>query len=245
MTTIGRKGWIQLLSAWAAVQLFWLFFFGIYIQEEAQVYIGIANEIASGDFSQSIHYWLYAGYIAPLTLITWLGLPVQIMYVIQLIIGLVALWCFVKILLATGVRKTAIIFGSLLFASSPLFHSWNTHLYTDGFWGNAVVILIYLVQRNSSGTQLQFLFLFAMLIVGCFIRPVGFLMVPIALLHFWLTGVAKYRWLILTGWLIIFSFFVSYALKNGTDFFYPKHNLDLNIICGLPSDLKKYEKPCF
>jgi hypothetical protein len=245
MTTIGRKGWILLFSVWAAVQLFWLLFYGIYTQEEAQVYIGIANEIADGNYSQSIHYWLYAGYIAPLAILSWLGLPVQIMYGVQLILGLLAMWCFVKILCATGVRKSAILLGGILFATSPLFHSWNTYLYTDGFWGNAVVILIYLIQRNSRGTQSQFLFLFAMLIVGCFTRPVGFLMVPIVILHLRNTNAPKSRWLMLTGWLILFSFFVSYALQNGTDFFYPKHNLELNIICGLPSDLKKYETRAF
>ena len=245
MRTIGWKEWILLFSVWSAFQLFWLFFYGIYTQEEAQVYIGIANEIADGIYSQSIHYWLYAGYIAPLAILSWLGLPVQIMYGVQLILGLLAMWCFVKILCATGVRKSAILLGGILFATSPLFHSWNSHLYTDGFWGNVVVIMVFLIQRNSRGTYLQFLFLFAILIVGCFIRPVGFLMVPIVILHLWCTNALKSRWLMLTGWLIIFSFFVGYALNHGTNFFYPKHNLDLNIICGLPSDLKKYENHAY
>lgn len=241
MTTIRRKEWSLLLFVWGTVQLFWLFFYGIYTQEEAQVYIGIANKIAVGDYSHSIHYWLYAGYIAPLTLISWLGLPVQMMYGVQLITGFVAMICFVKILYATGVRKAAILAGGLLFASSPLFHSWNSHLYTDGFWGNVVVILIFLIQRNSRSTRLQFLFLFAMLIVGCFIRPVGFLMVLVAILHLSFIHAAKFRWLMLSGLFIIFSLFVGYALKHGTNFFYPNHNLDLNIVCGLPSDLKKIE----
>ena len=245
MRIIGRKEWILLFSVWIVVQIFWLYFYGIYTQEEAQVYIGIANEIASGNFSHSIHYWLYAAYIVPLTLLAWLGLPLQIMYGLQIITGMAAMWCFVKILCATGVRKAAILLGGILFASSPLFHSWNSHLYTDGFWGNVVVIIIYIIHRNSHGTRQQFLLLIALLIVGCFIRPIGFLMVPIAILHLWFTRAHNYRWLMLSGWLIILSFFVTYALQNGTDFFYPKHNLDLNIICGLPSDLKQYESHAY
>jgi hypothetical protein len=245
MTTPGRKEWILIFSVWLVVQVFWLYFYGIYIKEEAQVYIGIAREIALGNFSHSIHYWLYAVYIAPLTLLYWLGFPLQMMYGLQLLTGIAAMWCFVKILCSTGVRKAAIISGSLLFASSPLFHSWNSHLYTDGFWGNVVVVLIYLIQRNSHGTRAQFLFLFITLIIGCFIRPVGFLIIPIALLHLWITRAPKYRLLLLTVWLLIFSFFINYALQHGTDFFYPKHNLDMNIICGLPSDLKKYEQHAY
>ncbi len=241
MNYLPKKAWLFLVFIWLVVQLFWLYTFGIYIEEEAVVYINIAGRIASGDWQHSVHYWLYAGYIAPMVVIKWVGLSIKWMYLIQLALSFFAFSCFIKILSTFSLSNTAKMAGAFLFATCPFFHSWNSHLYTDGYFGSLVVIALYWITQKFNGSRKAYWSLIILLVFICFIRPVGFLLIPVAIVYAFTRRIKPIRILVPVIWLFAFSFFVVYALQNGKDFFYPGHNLDLNIICGLPSDLQQFE----
>ena len=241
MNLLQKRTWIVLCIVWLVVQLFWLFKFGIYREEEAVVYINIASRIAQGDWNHSIHYWLYAGYISPLVFLKFIGLAFEWMYLVQLTLSFVAFVCFIRLLGLLKISVSAIVIGSLLYATSPIIQAWNSHLYTDGYFGSLVVIALYFISRNPGANFAAFFRLMLLLLFVCFTRPVGFLLIPVAIVYGYTSKVSRRRIYVMASMLLAFSIFVLYALRHGNDFFYPKHNLDLNIICGLPSELKQYE----
>lgn len=226
---------------WFIFQAYWLAKFGIYQNEEAAVYINIAQQIVSGDWSHSIHYWLYSGYIVPLVIIKWMGLPLECMYLLQLALSFIALNLFIDMLKNYCNSSVAVFLGSLLFASCPVFQSWNAYLYTDGFFGSITVIALYAVAGGKPNGKKLSLMAAGILVLACFVRPVGFLLIPIALSNAIVNSFNRGFIAFLSIWFLIFGVFVLFALRNGTDFFYPGHNLELNIICGLSSELKQFE----
>lgn len=241
MQSIGRKGWALLCVVWLITQVVTFLYYGIYLKEEALVYTNIANEIVKGNLDHSVHYLLYAGYIVPMILLKIAGLPFEGMYLLQLALSLVGLFAFVSILNFIKFSKFTILAGGLFFASCPYFHGWNSHLYTDAFFGNIVVIYVYLLLKFGMGKPLQFFLLLLLLVFATIVRPVGFLLAIITLIYLVLFKAKRVRIFIVTTWFIIASLFVNFALNHGKDFFYPNHNLELNVICGLSGNLKVHE----
>jgi hypothetical protein len=241
MQKIGRKEWAVICLAWLITQLATLWFYGIYIKEEAIVYTNIANEVVKGNLDHSVHYLLYAGYILPLVFLKYIGLSFEWMYLLQLALSLTGLIAFVSILKFIKLSNFSIVSGGLLFASCPFFQSWNSHLYSDAFFGNVVVIYTCLLLRFGNGKSIHFILLLFFLIFATFVRPVGFLLAVITLIYLILNRVKWVRIFMVSTWLIFSAIFINFALKQGKDFFYPNHNLELNIICGLSGNLEKYE----
>jgi hypothetical protein len=240
---IGLSKWqrVIIMLVWVITQIVVLLYYGIYTLEEAEVYTNIATNIVNGNFNHSIHYWLYSGYIGILVCLRYLGLPFESMYFIQLAISFTALYCFLKLLARLPIKEISLFVGALIFASSPLFHAWNSHLYTDGFFGSLVVIGLHLIVQNSKGSFFQFSLLFVFLVFVSFVRPVGFLIPILAVTYIWIEKISLRKGLLITFWIVGMLFFIKTSLKQGSNFFYPNHNLELNVICGYPSSIKKHE----
>jgi hypothetical protein len=241
MAGINKWGYVSIVLVWLITQGFILSYFGIYTQEEARVYINIADAIVQGNWNHSIHYWLYSGYIGVLVILRYFGMPYEAMYVLQLLLSFLAVHCFIKLLSGLQISKFAVFAGGLLFASSPLFHAWNSHLYTDGYFGSLVVISLYLINKNAKGTLISFFFLFLLLVYASFVRPVGFLLPFMALLYLFFHKGVFTRILLLSIWVLLIVMITKLSLTRGSNFFYPNHNLELNIICGYPSALNQHE----
>jgi hypothetical protein len=241
MAGVNKWGYLSIVLVWLITQGFIVTYFGIYIQEEARVYINIADAIVQGDWKHSIHYWLYSGYIGVLVILRYFGIPYEAMYVLQLLLSFLAVHFFLKLLEGLQLSKYAVLTGGLLFASSPLFHAWNSHLYTDGYFGSLVVISLYLIHKNARGPILSFFLLFLVLAYASFVRPVGFLLPFMALIFLVIHRVFFSRIILLSLWVAALVFFSKISLSKGSNFFYPNHNLELNVICGYPSSLKQHE----
>ena len=239
-----NKHGILLFLAWFVTQIVWYSYTGgIFLQEEAIVYTNIANRIGQSDFAISIHFWLYAGYIAPLVLLKLLGLSFGWMYLFQLALSLGALWAFYKILQHLGFSPEIIFIGSLLYATCPFIQSWNVYLYTDALYSHGVVILLYFLVTIKEASAGSFSIISCMVLLLSFTRPPGFLLFLVAIC-FYMALKCKKKWISIS---VLFTFFfivaggVLYFIKTGTNFYYANHNLEQNIICGLPSNLKQYE----
>ncbi len=239
-----NKHGILLLLAWFVTQIVWYSYTGgIFLREEAIVYTNIANRISQSDFAISTHFWLYAGYIAPLVLLKLLGLSFGWMYLFQLALSLGALWAFYKILQHLGLSPKILFIGSLLYATCPFVQSWNVYLYTDAWFSHGVVILLYFLVCVKSASSRSFLIIAGLLLFLSFSRPLGFLLNPIAISFYLFVGGKKNisQIAILLFGFVILTIGVVYFMKTGTDFYYTNHNLEQNIICGLKSNLNQYE----
>lgn len=231
--------YIAIAVSWLLVQMIVIWRNGIHTNEEAGVYMHIANEILGGNVQHSVHYWLYSGYIGLLVIVKLITGSFLPMYALHLCASAIALWVVTRTLCQQLKYKNAVFFSAFLWAVCPFIQGWTPYLYTDPLFGSLLTIAACQLFAKKKGYSV-WLSIFGLMLP--FFRPVGFLFVGVAVFHFTVLGAYKNRWMLYksTLWLSITAAIAWYALHSGTDFFFPKHNAEANIICGLPSNLLKY-----
>ena len=237
-----KTEWIVIAVTWAAIQMVFLFIMGINDGEEARKYISAAQRILDGTMNFSLHNIWYSGYIALHILVALMGLPVEGMYVVQLVLSFVSLVHFVKLLSMWVNERWTLIISALLYATCFIIQQWVAHLYTDTvFYMLLVIATYYLVTAQNSLANKTICCIFILLLP--FFRPVGLLFVLLACIH-WLTeSPRKNRWLIFSS-LAYFSLLLYLALSSldpTNGYYYPLHNAEANIICGYESGLLRYQ----
>lgn len=236
-----KTDWVVIGTVWLITQMICLFFFGIVDTVEAITYISASKHWIEGD---KIGQWsdvFYSGYVGVHVLIRLVGLTPKWMYLIQLLMSGLALFYFVKILLLCCTSRLAILFSAILYATCFLVQQWVCYLFTDSVFFCLLVISIYylLVQQRSRREEIIF---WVLLVIIPFFRPVGFLYVLLACVHFILNSASK-NFTKLVGCLVYLSFMsivIYKSLTQSGNYFYSLHNIDANIICGYPSSLLQY-----
>ncbi len=237
-----RRDGIFLFAAWLLTQICWYMNTGgIFQQEEAIVYTHITDSLSKGQWDISSHFWLYAGYIGPLLLLKVIGLSYVWMYPLQLGLSLVSLIAFYKLLKTLQVKSTYILWGSMLYVTCPFIQNWNVYLYTDACFSHGVVILMYLLARETQKDFKSFYLITSLLFFLSFTRPIGFLLFPISIIFYFYKNKTFRQISVLTIFFLGMAGLVIYFMSTGKDFYYANHNLETNIICGLPSQLQAFE----
>lgn len=240
--TLLPKHWILIFGVWLLVQMAFLYYNGgVVLTGESGSYIVVADRIlASGSLNIIPRFYFYTLHILLLVAVRFTGLSYSYMYLLQLVIALVALVCFVKLLLQYCHRVSAVSVSALVFSVCPFYQIWTSLLYTDANFANLLLISIYLLTCTHSSIK-QKLFLVCLLLLP-FYRPLGVLLVPVAVV-FWLVHKPD-LYKIKTGFFILYALSIAvliwYCLQFAEGYFYPGHNAEANIICGYGSELTHY-----
>jgi hypothetical protein len=127
----------------------------------------------------------------------------------------------------------------LLYITCPIIAVWNNFLYTDIIFCYLLTIGIYLLSKTNTSTKHHIAF-WCILLLLPFFRPVGFLFAFTAMLYWWLMTIRKssMAWVAAVSVLLLAIVGIPYVFNHAKDFYYPLHNAEANIICGLPSHLQ-------
>ena len=240
--TLQTKHWILIMGVWLLSQLsFFYYNHGVVATGEAGSYIGVVNRMFNGESLAAIpRFYFYAVHILLLAAFRFAGLSYRYMYLLQLVVAFAALFCFVKLLLTYCRHISAVVFAAVVFSISPFYQIWTSFLYTDANFANLLLIAIYLLTCADSHKK-QWLFVVCLLLLT-FYRPLGVLLVPVAIV-FWLAHkpvAYKIRIVLAAVYAVITGVLIWYCLTFAKGYFYPGHNAEANIICGYGSSLTRY-----
>lgn len=237
--TLSRKQWWLLLLVWAATHALLLWQFSIINSQEAQAYEGVARDWLAGRYEHiGIQFVFYAGYIALRVLQLALHLPNAAVYIVHLLLSLAAAYSFGALLYAYPRSAKLANAAILLYVTCPVIVVWNNFLYTDIIFCYLLTIGLYLMSRHNDTSQYKIWFWIILLIIP-FFRPVGFLFAATCMVY-WImmrTPVKPMEWLTVSFVLLLALIGIPYVFNHAKDFYYPNHNAEANIICGLPSHL--------
>lgn len=235
---LDKKNWAFIFCIWLIAQLFFLRLLGINDKQEAETYIGITNEIVAGKWKQPVNFWMYSGYIAIHLFIHLIGLSYKWVYLIQLLISALALFAATKLLSLWLSSKTALFITTTLYSTCPFIQSWVSFLYTDSVFASLLTIAIFFLFCQNDKQKFK-IGLWASILLLPFFRPIGFLFTILSIFY-WIVDSPKKN---VTGIIFSICYFlfamccIEYIFNNSPLFFYPYHNAEANIICGLPNDL--------
>jgi hypothetical protein len=228
-----------LLLVWAATHTLLVWQYGIINSQEAQAYEGVARDWLAGRYEQiGIQFVFYAGYIALRVLQLALHLPDVAVYMVHLLLSLAAAYSFGALLYAYSRSANHATAAILLYITCPVIAVWNNFLYTDIIFCYLLTIGLYLLSQHDATLQNKIWFWVILLTIP-FFRPVGFLFAATCLV-FWLlmrSPVKAKAWIGASFVLLLALVGVPYVFDHAKDFYYPNHNAEANIICGLPSHL--------
>lgn len=238
-----RKDWVLLGIAWLFMQIFFLYTLGIEVEDEAAKYIGLSRDLVNGTVRFQLHDCWYAGYTGIHVLIRVLGLPPQAMYGVQFILSFISLVYFMKIIAVYAGDRLRILVAGILYATCFIIQQWTCYLFTDTMFYQLLIIGIYFMLQQNESSKHQKIF-WSFLLFLPFFRPVGFLFIVVACTHWIFTGGKKnlLKLSVAGIYLVFLVFLVQRSILGDNGYFYPYHNLDANIICGLNSDLLKYQQ---
>jgi len=148
-----------------------------------------------------------------------------------------------KIIAMYADSRVQVLAAGLLYATCFIVQQWTSYLFTDTLFYMLLIIGVYfLLQENKSRKQRTWFWVF--LIMLPFFRPVGFLFVAVACVH-WIFNWQRNNVVKLAaslGYLLLLLFFVQRSIVADETYFNPHHNVQAEIICGWPSGLLKYQR---
>ena len=237
---LSRYNWMFIAAAWVATQLILFTIYGINNRQESLTYISYVESFFNGSAKFELHHLWYSGYMVLLALAKAMGLPYESLYVVQLVLSFVSLIYFIKTISGWITSRPALILSGILYATCFLVHQWVNHLFTDAVFFFLLVISVYYLLNQRS--RLNRIIFWILLIILPFFRPVGFLFVVVACLHWIFTyqrgNVPKL--VAASTYLLILLLLVYKSIAIDAGYFYPLNNLDAEIICGRPSGLLQY-----
>jgi hypothetical protein len=234
--------WVIIVGGWFATQIILFTIYGINSREEALTHLSFAENFLDGTVKFDLHRLWYAGYTTLLIVVRKLGLPYESMYGVQLILSFVSLIYFVRIISLWTTSKLTLIFSGLMYSTCFLIHQWVNYLFTDAVFAFLLVISIYYLLSEDKSRRNQVVF-WCLLIVLPFFRPVGFLFVAVAWLH-WIFSFKRQnlkKIVLASAYLSVLIYMVHQSIVINRGYFYPYNHLDAEIICRIPSNLLQYQ----
>ena len=242
---IKKSDWILIGFSWLSVQIIFLNVMGINNHEEAVKYFSLADNWIHGQGNFHVYNIFYSGFVSIYVLLKWLGLPNNSMYGVQLLLSALSTYYFVMIVRLFIRSRYVIVISGILYATCYLIQQWVSVLFTDSVFCSLLVIATYylLTLEESKKNKRIFWFLF---IILPFFRPVGFLFIMVACVHWIMISFKKNRSkLILSFAYLSIAGIVIYKSFSSEYYFFPihsMHNILGNVICGYPGNYGKYAR---
>ena len=232
------KAELFLVVAWLCMQAFLIYNYGIVTGNEAGKYIGQAELlIQSGDVSHPT-MWFYSTEIFLIAASKLLGTGYVSVLIIQLLFNAVAMVLFYRLAMHLA-SPVAAFFITLLLIFNYSFQAFNTFLYTESLFFSFTIILAYYLLTLDKLNPQRILVIILLLLLICFTRPSGFLLVPAVLLYIFSRFLSRWTLparlvtFILLVCLFLFSLNAVIGSGGELDFMLPFR--EEHIICGMPT----------
>ena len=179
MSTVDRfsvkYGFLFLTVLWLLIQLVLYINYGFVTGFEGEKYILTAKEFIAGEpINQKLIF--YYAYPLVIALFIKMGVGIQLMLVIQLLIGAWAtyrFYCISKILFPNN--WTSIVTTAILILTIQL-QQWNYFLFTESLFTSGIIIYSYRLLTVNYSRIFDFVILGVLFFVLSFIRPNGILL---------------------------------------------------------------------
>jgi hypothetical protein len=229
--------WI-LPVCWIIVQLTLFYTQGIVTVNEAQKYITRADILIETGTLSHPSMWLYSTQIMLIAIAKKFGTGYFSVVLVQLLVNAIATYCLYRLANKLTNELTALIITLLLILNFP-FQSFNTTLYTESIYYSLLILLTCFLLQLSSLTFGNSLLLFLLMLIICFTRPSGLLLVPCVFIYLFTKFFHAYSFWLKAGltFLITFVFLVILnkliGIGGQLDFMLPFK--EEHIICGVPT----------
>jgi hypothetical protein len=235
--------WYKILVwlIWLFAQAFFLQIEGVYTGAESIVYQHQAIAWLKGEIlQQPIHFSLYAGYTVLIFILKFLHLPLLLLYCLQVLASAYLLYRWLQYWQNKNYSNIAIWIGGILWSVSPIVQYWIPYLYSDTLFfillNLCLLNLLESVHINAYIRNNWWLIIWLLIT-----RPIGFLFIGV-LFVYTLAHKPIFKktalWLLFCG--VVASLFVTYVLVYSKGYFYPLHNIEAHIYCGVGNNLSAY-----
>jgi hypothetical protein len=218
-----------LLLAWLLIMALLYQRLGIKVVHDSHRYLAYAES-----FSTGTSYWYHSGGISyfSYTLILYfiiyiINMPISVIILTQLIIGLLAVWCFYTTILNLSNSKITALIGTLFYISWPDLQQWHLYIHTESLYISIGVFIIYFLSVKQP-THKTHITIFILLSIGLFLRPNGFILL-LGAIAFYLIGFkckSKHTTNIVAGLSIVIMLVSIFALKEMLQIFSPLQYLE-------------------
>lgn len=241
---IKNGDWALIGFSWLLVQIILLKVQGINDLGESKKYILIAEQWVKGYRHLNLYNIFYFGYTSLHIILNAAGLSPKSMYAVQLIFSGLSTFYFTRTLSLLIRSRQAILLSAILYTTCYIIQSWVSYLYTDSIFASLLVITTYFLITEEKSVRNKWAF-WILLIVLPFFRPVGFLFILIACVHWIIMAARKniFR-LIFSAVYLTFVCMAVYLTFTKSEYYFPihsLHNIQANVICGYSGDLLKYQ----
>lgn len=234
----GRIGPLILLIAWVAMQGVLLFSYGIVTTNEAEKYIEQADLLINTGSVSHPSLWLYSTQIFLIAAAKQVHAGFIAVVVVQLLFNALATYYLYRLCLELSNSTTAFVCVLLFILNWP-FQAFNTHLYTESLYYSFMVLLSCYLLRLRELKFRNFTWIILFLIVICFTRPGGLLLVPCTFLYllfrFFRSMPVIIKLAVILGITILFVFILNLALGSGGELDFMLPFREEHIICGVPT----------
>lgn len=212
------------------------FVFGIVTTGEATKYsFEASNLLKYGHFSEQ-KYIFYSAYILLHVFFRELGFETRGVYLFQLLLNFVSMYCLFKIVFNFSKNKITAFVCVFLMIACYSWQLWAVHLYTESLFCPLIIIFTYVLFVMKKSYK-QYILAFCLFLLILFARPTGLLFIPV------LGGLMMYKLYqrkkafgILSGLTacIVFLFVLNYVMKSGTSYDFIKPLTQNYVICDVP-----------
>jgi hypothetical protein len=227
-----------LVIAWICMQAFLIYTYGIVTGNEAGKYIGQAELlIQTGNVSHPT-MWFYSTEIFLIAASKFIGTGYVLVLILQLIFNAIAMVLFYRLAMKFASPVAAFLITLLLILNYS-FQAFNTFLYTESLFFSFTIIFTYYLLTLERLTLQRIIAITLLLLLICFTRPSGFLLVPAVLIYIFFRFLSAWSLPVkLGGFLLLvclFLFLLNAVIGSGGELDFMLPFREEHIICGMPA----------
>jgi hypothetical protein len=227
-----------LVLTWIAVQVFLFYKNGIVTEFESGKYIEQANNLINQGTVSSPNFWLYSVQIFLIAASIKLHTGFILVVIVQLIFNAFATFYFSLACRKLSDDRTAFVCTLLLIFNIP-FQQFNTFLFTESLFYSLIIIFSCFLFQLTKLSLKSFLFILLFLLLICFTRPTGLLLVPCIFTYVFSKFFSSWSAILKIASAIIISllfvFILNLALGSGGELNFILPFTEEHIICGVPT----------
>ncbi len=223
---------------WSIATLIWFIVYGFRYDLEGEKYINQADYfLQHQNFEQKRHLF-YATTIFIIAAFKFLLLNKMAALLFLLCINLFAYIKLSKALMQFFNNKIVALFVICFLLFFPPFQSWTMYLYTENIFYSLILLLLTQLLLTTSINHKNLFYLFTILFLLIFSRPLGILFIAPLLLFLLIIAKGKQRYYIFASGLlgvIIFYFISQVVFTTTPDWTVQRSFTEENLICDMPT----------
>ena len=235
-----------MISLWILLQFIASQNFNMRTSVDSELYISGADDMINGQFPKGREIF-YFSYMCILAVLSILNLGYENVIYVHFLAAIIAIYFSYQLALKLTDNNPMAVITPLLYILWIKFQQWNLIIYTDAIFSHMVIISIYALVKSRNVKEQMVVIL--LIIFTSFLRPSGLgLLIATAIYlvnRFTESREVKLypRLIMLTLLILIFAWFLNYALNNFIDSFIESYKMaeiiypNINILVNQPLHL--------